>query len=166
MKRIVYTLVLAFALVGHLLVAQEPVVVTVKPIDPPAQPLPSESASAAVTRFSFLAYGDARGGNEPGIPGDGQVVNVEHNRLMDVMLPKIDALASTPFPARFVVHTGDAVLRGGNATMWNVSFTPILDRLTRRGGVPFFLAAGNHDVTGMPLGDPGRAPGLRNTLAV
>jgi Calcineurin-like phosphoesterase len=145
------------------LIAQQP---DVKPIDAPTRPLPAESASASTTRFSFLVYGDARSGNEPGVPGDGQVLNAEHSRLMDVVLSKVDTLASTPFPLRFVLHTGDAVLRGANAVMWNVSFTPILDRLTRRGGLPFFFAAGNHDVTGMPLGDPGRAPGLRNMLTV
>jgi len=48
--------------------------------------------------------------------------------------------------------------------MWNVSFTPIIERLTRRWDIPYFLAAGNHDVSGMPLGSEGREPGLRNTL--
>ena len=145
-----------------LLSAQE--LASVKPIDPPGAPLPAEIASADVTRFSFAVYGDSRSGNQPDVPGDGQVLNAEHNRLMDVLVPRIQTLASTPFPMRFVLHTGDAVLRGANPTMWNVSFTPILDRLTRRAGLPFFFAAGNHDVTGMPVGDPGRAAGVRNTL--
>ena len=83
---------------------------------------------------------------------------------MDFALAKIEALATTPYPARFVLHSGDAVLRGANGAMWNVSFTPIIERLSRRAGLPFFFAAGNHDVSGMPVGDPGRAPGLRNTL--
>ena len=91
-----------------------------------------------MTRLSFLAYGDSRGANEPGVPGDGQVVHVEHTRLMDFALAKIEALATTPYPVRFVLHTGDAVLRGANAAMWNVSFTPIIERLSRRAGLPFF----------------------------
>ncbi len=33
----------------------------VTPISPPATPLPDESASAGVTKFSFVAYGDTRG---------------------------------------------------------------------------------------------------------
>ena len=148
--------------------AQQPVpdaAASVKPIEPPAKPLPPEAETANITRFSFIAYGDSRSGNEPGVPGDGQVLQVAHTRLMDVMLGKIDALSSTPFPVRFVVQSGDSVLRGANASQWNVSFTPIVERLTRRAGIPYFFAAGNHDVSGMPLGDPGRAAGLRNTLA-
>ena len=139
--------------------------VAVEPIAPPSTPFPSEAASAGVTRFSFLAYGDSRSGNERGVPGDGQIVHVEHTRLMDFALAKIEALASTPYPARFVLHSGDAVLRGTNAAMWNISFSPIVERLSKRAGIPFFFAAGNHDVSGMPVGDPGRALGLRNTLA-
>jgi len=162
-------LIFAVPLLAAVLAAQQPATdaapVVVKPIDPPANPLPSEEASAGVTKFSFVAYGDSRSGSQPDVPGDGQVLHVEHTRLMDFALAKIDALASTPYPARFVLHSGDAVLRGANPTMWNVSFTPIIERLSRRGGIPFFLAAGNHDVSGMPLGNPGREPGLRNTLA-
>jgi len=147
------------------LVAQAPATtVSVKPIDPPATPLPAEAASAGVTKFSFFAYGDSRGTNQPGVPGDGEVLHPQHSRLMDVMLEKAQALASTPFPVRFVVHSGDAVVRGANAAMWNVSYTPIIERLTRGAGIPYLPAAGNHDVSGMPVGDPGRAPGLRNTL--
>jgi hypothetical protein len=158
-------LLVTSTLAGHALVAQEPApAVVVVPIEPPSTPLPSEAASAGVTRFSFLAYGDSRSGNEAGVPGDGQILNVEHTRLMDFALAKIESLASTPYPARFVLHSGDAVLRGANPSMWNVSFTPIIERLSRRAGLPFFFAAGNHDVSGMPIGDPGRAPGLRNTL--
>ena len=139
--------------------------VAVKPIDPPATPLPAEAASAGITKFSFFAYGDSRGGNQPGVPSDGEVLHAHHNRLMDVMLERVKALASTPFPVRFAVHSGDAVLRGANAAMWNVSYTPIIERLTRGAGIPYLPTAGNHDVSGMPVGDPGRAPGLRNTLS-
>jgi hypothetical protein len=50
--------------------------------------------------------------------------------------------------------------------MWDVSFSPIIDRLTRRANLPFFFAVGNHDVTGVPaVGDPSREPGLRNALS-
>jgi calcineurin-like phosphoesterase family protein len=158
-------LVIATVVVAAAVVAQEPAPpVSVTPIEPPAAPFPSEAASAGVTRFSFLAYGDSRGANEAGVPGDGQVVHVEHTRLMDFALAKIEALATTPFPARFVLHSGDAVLRGANAAMWNVSFSPIIERLSRRGRIPFFFAAGNHDVSGMPVGDPARGLGLHNTL--
>ena len=30
--------------------------------------------------------------------------------------------------------------------------------------IPYFFSVGNHDVTGMPAGDPARALGLHNTL--
>ena len=80
------------------------------------------------------------------------------------MLKAASRLASTPFPVRFVVSSGDAVLYGPNGTMWNVSYVPLVDRLTREAGLPFFFAVGNHDTTTRPVGDPEREHGLRNTL--
>jgi hypothetical protein len=136
----------------------------VKPIDPPATPLATEAASAAVTKFSFLAYGDTRSSGQPDIPGDGDILHPEHTRVMDGMLAKVQQLARTPFPVRFVLQSGDAVLRGQSAAMWNVSFSPIIERLTRGADIPYFFSVGNHDVTSMPGGDPGRALGLHNTL--
>ena len=132
--------------------------------------LPPESESAAVTRFSFIAYGDTRsaGGrsapSEDPVPGDGEIVHPIHSQIVDTMIARIEALRSTPFPVRFVVQSGDAVLRGATGAQWNVSFSPIIERLTRLAGVPYFFSAGNHDVTGMPPGDPGRMMGLHNTL--
>jgi hypothetical protein len=140
-----------------------PVWVAVKPIDPPATPLPPEAASARVTKFSFVAYGDTRSGSGPG--GDLDVVHPEHSRVMDQVLATAKTLAATPFPIRFVLQSGDAVLRGQSGTMWNVGFTPIIERLTRGANIPYFLTAGNHDVTTAPAGDPARALGLHNTLA-
>jgi hypothetical protein len=134
----------------------------VRPIQAPAKPLPSEEESAGVTQFSFFAYGDTRSASGP--DGDGRARNPEHVSVVDVALSKMKALSSTPFPARFVVQSGDAVLRGASADMWNVSFTPIVNRLTSA-GLPYFFAVGNHDVTGMPVGDPQREAGLSNTLA-
>jgi len=139
-----------------------PVWVAVKPIDPPATPLPPEAASARVTRFSFVAYGDTRSGSGPG--GDADVVHPEHTRVMDRVLATAKTLAATPFPIRFVLQSGDAVLRGQSGTMWNVGFTPIIERLTRGANIPYFFTAGNHDVTTAPAGDPARAMGLHNTL--
>jgi hypothetical protein len=133
--------------------------VVVRAIEPPDRPLPAPAESAGVTRFSFVAYGDSRG------QADGVELQTAHGLVVDAMLEKIRSLASTPFPVRFVVQSGDAVVAGRDGAAWNVSFTPIIERLTRTGGVPFFFAAGNHDVTGMPVGDPGRMPGLRNALA-
>jgi hypothetical protein len=168
MRRMFPVLVCAAASFGAALIAQEQAAVVVlyaRPIEPPTSPLPAEDASAGVTKFSFFAYGDSRSGNVPGVPGDGLVLNVEHTRLMDFMLAKIENLATTPFPVRFVVQSGDGVLRGANRDQWDVSFSPIIERLTRRAGLPFFFAVGNHDVTGLPIvGDPGREPGLRNAL--
>src|SRR5471030_3267970 len=70
----------------------------VKPIEPPATPLATEAASAAVTRFSFLAYGDTRSSGVPDVPGDGDVVHPEHTRVMDGMLAKVQELSRTAFP--------------------------------------------------------------------
>jgi len=139
--------------------------VPVRPIEPPATPLASETASAGVTRFSFLAYGDTRSGSTPGVPGDGDVIHPEHTRVVERMLVKAQESAATPFPGKFVLQSGDAVLRGIAGAMWNVSFTPIIERLTKA-NIPYFFAVGNHDVTGMPAGDPQRAVGLHNTLTV
>lgn len=136
----------------------------VQPIPAPATPLPDERASAGVTRFAFIAYGDTRSGSEPDVPGDGQVVHPQHSELVEGMLALAKARATTPFPVRFVVQSGDAVLRGANAAMWNVSYSPIITKLTQVGNLPYLFSVGNHDVSGMPLGDPGRAQGLQNTL--
>jgi hypothetical protein len=142
-----------------------PFMVAVKPIPPPATPLPPEDTTASITRFAFIAYGDTRSGSEAGVPGDGEVLHPQHSALVDEMLTKIKDAEATPFPIRFVVQSGDAVLRGQNGAMWNVSFSPIIERLTRVGNVPYFFAVGNHDVTSMPKGDPARAVGLHNTLS-
>jgi len=133
-------------------------------IEPPANPLPAEQASSNVTKFSFFAYGDTRSDGRAGVPGDGDIVHPIHKRIVDRMIAKAGELAPTPFPVRFVVQSGDAVLRGGNAAMWNVSFSPVIEKLTKGANIPYFFSVGNHDVTGMPAGDPGRALGLHNTL--
>src|SRR5574339_88009 len=135
-----------------------PQLAVVKPIDPPATPLPPESASARVTRFSFIAYGDTRTGSAS--PQDSEGPNPEHSRVMDAMLAKIRDLSSTPYPVRFVLQSGDAVLRGQEGVRWNVGFTPVIERLTRGANVPYFFTAGNHDVTTTPAGDPQRSIGL------
>jgi hypothetical protein len=139
-------------------------IVAVRPILPPKKPLPSEAQSAGVKKFSFIAYGDTRSSGEPNVPGDGQVVHPLHSALADLMIERIKALSRTAYPVRFIVQSGDAVLVGQNGTMWNVSFSPIIERLTRGAGIPYFFAVGNHDVTGMAPGAAGRALGLHNTL--
>jgi len=68
--------------------AAPPPLVLVRPINPPATPLPSEAASAGVTRFSFIAYGDTRSGGAVDIPGDGQIVQVEHSLVVDKMIER------------------------------------------------------------------------------
>lgn len=135
--------------------------VPIRPIQPPARPLLDETASANVTRFSFIAYGDTRSGNA--IPGDGDVVHPIHSQIVEKMIATARARAATRFPVRFVIQSGDAVLRGVNAAQWNVSFIPVIEKLTRR-GISYFFTVGNHDVTGMPAGAPSRMMGLHNTL--
>jgi hypothetical protein len=140
--------------------------VDVKPIAPPRTPLPAEAASAQVTRFSFLAYGDTRSGSATATSADdAQAPNVEHSRVMDAMLTKVKELAPTPSPVRFVLQSGDAVLRGVEGGRFNVGFTPIIERLTAGANVPYFFSVGNHDATSaQTAGDPQRALGLHNTL--
>jgi hypothetical protein len=150
---------LAFAsgAAARLALAQPPE--TVRPIDPGSVALPPEAASASETRFSFIAYGDTRGQD------DGSVLQVEHGKIVDAMIAAIRTRASGRFPVRFVLQSGDGVTAGSDADQWNVSYTPLVERLLAEGGVPYFLAVGNHDVTGRPIDDPQRQPGLRNTLA-
>jgi 3',5'-cyclic AMP phosphodiesterase CpdA len=64
------------------------------------------------------------------------------------------------------LQTGDAVVNGRDPRQWNNSFVGLINRLTTEGGVPYFLAPGNHDVTAAPAADaPMRAEALANYLA-
>jgi len=137
-----------------------PPIAAVRPIEPPARPLPRESATAGVRRFSFIAYSDTRCGCNADAPAE---VQTAHAQVVDGMLAAIKSAASGPGAIRFVVSSGDATFRGTNAERWAV-FTPIVEKLTKGAGLPYFFSVGNHDVTGMPPGDPGRALGLHNTL--
>ncbi len=141
--------------------------VEVSPIAPPPRPLPPESNTAGIRKFAFLVYGDTRSAG-PTIPGesplDGLEIQGPHSAVADAMIDTARSLAGTDFPVRFIVSTGDAVLYGPNATMWNVSYVPVVDRLTQQAGLPFFFAAGNHDVTARNEGDPERRQGVQNTL--
>jgi calcineurin-like phosphoesterase family protein len=137
-----------------------PVAETVRAIAPPRNPLPREADSAAVTEFSFIVYGDTRGRR------DGTAEQYEHSLIVDSQLSTIKRLAATSAPVRFVLQTGDAVVNGRDARQWNRSFVDLINRITTEGGVPYFLAPGNHDVTGASaLDSPLRAEGLRNYLA-
>ncbi|MES2521860.1 MAG: metallophosphoesterase, partial [Gemmatimonadota bacterium] len=132
---------------------------TVVSIARPRTPLPTEAASAGVTRFSYIVYGDTRGRR------DGTSEQYEHSLVVDQMLRTIQQQASGPEPVRFVLQSGDAVVNGRDARQWNVSFVGLINRLTTDGGVPYYLAPGNHDVTSAAdLAAPGRQEGLRNYL--
>jgi len=123
-------------------------------IAPPAIGLPAENASAGITRFSFIAYGDTRGRH------DGTEIQAEHELVMESMLGTIRNRATGPDPVRFVLQSGDGVQSGRVTAHWNVSYSPIINRLTAS-GMPYFLSVGNHDVSGaMLLDDPGRIEGL------
>lgn len=131
----------------------------VSAIAPPRRPIPAEAASAGTTRFSFLVYGDTRGRR------DGVAEQYEHSLVVDAMLRTIASMADGPEPVKFVLQSGDAVVNGRDPKQWNVSFVGLINRLTTEGGVPYFLAPGNHDVTGSAeLASPGRQEGLRNYL--
>lgn len=129
---------------------------TPRPIKPPATPLASEAASAGVTKFSFIAYGDTRGRH------DGAELQAEHTLVMEGMLAEIKKASTTADPIRFVLQSGDAVVNGSIAKQLNVSYLPIIERLTSV-GVPYFLSVGNHDVgNAVDLTDKRRMDGLRN----
>jgi len=164
MRRLAFACALILILVSFwpASAAQQPVVPApiAVPIDPAGVVLPRERASAKETRFSFIAYGDTRG------QADGVELQIEHGKLVDAMIETIRSRAGGSFPVRFIIQSGDGVTAGSNALQWNVSYTPIIERLLREGRVPYFLAVGNHDVTSRPINDPERQPGLRNTLAL
>ncbi len=131
----------------------------VRAIQAPATPLPSEAASAGVTRFSFIAYGDTRGRQ------DGTALQYEHSTVVDAMIAQIKRLQATDAPVKFVLQSGDAVVAGQNAAQWNVSFIPIIERLMQQANVPYFFAVGNHDVGTSTTHDAAaRQAGLKNTL--
>lgn len=131
----------------------------VRPITPPATPLLPEDASAGVSRFSFLVYGDTRGRQ------DDLLREREHSMVVESMLAAIKRLQPTPYPVKFVLQSGDAVVDGADAHQWNQSFIGVVSRLTKDGNVPYFMIPGNHDVTsGMTVDAPGRKEGLRNFL--
>ncbi len=132
---------------------------TVVAISPPATPLPTEAASAGVTRFSFIVYGDTRGRH------DGVSIQAEHQLVIEGMLRAIARLASGPDPVRFVLQSGDAVINGAIAQAWNKSYVPLINRLTSEANLPYFFSAGNHDVSSASTVDaPSRQAGLRHLL--
>jgi 3',5'-cyclic AMP phosphodiesterase CpdA len=138
-----------------------PPLVAVRPIEPPRHPMPPEPKSAGETRFSFVIYGDTRSA----AAADNLRPYPPHEQVIDTMLAAIKARAHTRFPVRFVLQTGDAVFRAAVGLMWNASYTPAIERLTRGADLPYFLTAGNHDVTTLPAGNPARELALHNTLA-
>jgi len=137
--------------------AAQPFQMPARAIEPPKTPLPSEANSADVTRFSFIAYGDTRG------PNDASQIYAVHQGLVNQMLARVKALADTEFPVRFVVHSGDAVLDGRKGMMWNIAFKPVVEKLTREAGLPFFFTVGNHDVTTLPIDSAESILGLKTT---
>jgi hypothetical protein len=133
---------------------------SVRAIPAPRTPLPSEAASAGVSRFSFIAYGDTRG------TLDGQELQYGHRIVVQTMLRMAASLANGPDPVKFVVWSGDAVVDGRIAQQWDVSFVDVVSRLTREGGLAFFPAPGNHDIAHTSsVTAPGRIAGLRNYYA-
>jgi hypothetical protein len=132
----------------------------VHPIKAPKHPLPLESASAGITKFSFLVYGDTRGRR------DGKDVQYEHSLIIDSMLSKIAKAKTNGFPVQFVLQSGDAVVNGNDPKQWNASFASLINRITTEAGIPYFLAPGNHDVTSASeINSTNRQKGLSNYLA-
>lgn len=129
----------------------------VRAIKAPRAPLPGEKDSAGVNRFSFIAYGDTRGRR------DGFELQYEHSMVVNSAVAAIKRLEKTPFPVRFVIQTGDGVANGAIGRQWNASYVDLINRLTQDGGVHYFLAPGNHDVSSAATHDDARRqPGLKN----
>src|SRR5579862_6145002 len=133
---------------------------SVVPTLAPRLPMPPEASTAGITKFSFISYGDTRGRH------DGKELQAEHTLVIESMVATIRSAADGPDPIRFVLQSGDAVQDGSQARQWSVSYVPLINRLTQEGGVPYFLAVGNHDVGGSAsLADARRVEGLRNYVA-
>ena len=162
-SRLRYVVVLLLLVVPVLITAQAPQqpapLQPVQAIARPRNPLPSEEASANVTKFSFIAYGDTRGRR------DGIAIQYEHSLVVDGMMAAIKRLENSEYPVKFVLQSGDAVVDGRDPRQLNTSFIPLINRLTAEGGVPYFLAPGNHDLTSADrLDSPERILGLRNYM--
>jgi len=145
---------------------QAPSLVPVRPIRPPAKPLPPESATASVTRFSFIAYGDTR--CDCRMPGDSTPKpedETDHAAVVETVVAKAKELSRSRFPIRFVLQSGDATYLGSHAERWNDVFTPIVERITQVANLPYYFVPGNHDVVSSSPISPDHALGLHNTLA-
>ncbi len=156
--------VLAWVVVFSAVLAAEKKAATpperVQSIKPAKEPLPAEKDSTSITNFSFIIYGDTRGRR------DGKEVQYEHSLVIDSMVSKIKQLKTNGVPVRFVLQSGDAVVDGRDPKQWNASFVSLINRLTTEGGVPYFLAPGNHDVTAAgEITSTNRAKGLTNYLS-
>jgi hypothetical protein len=128
-------------------------------ITAPRAAFPSEKTTSKIRRFSFIVYGDTRNSN------DGTILQEAHGLVVNSLLARAASLAKGPDPVRFVVSSGDAVANGQKPEQLNVSFVPVVNRITGA-GIPFFFAAGNHDLTGaQDLRNPQRVAGLANLLA-
>jgi len=133
---------------------------SIVPLVPPRSPLPPEGATAGITKFSFITYGDTRGRH------DGEQLQAEHQLVVESMLATIKRAAATDDPIKFVLQSGDAVVDGSIAKQLTVSYIPLINRLTQEGGVSYYLSVGNHDVGGSPdLNNPRRVAGLKNYFA-
>jgi hypothetical protein len=131
--------------------------IDVDPIAAPRFPIPPESETADSTHFSFIAYGDTRDAE------DGQIPQFVHSLVVQTMLDSIASRASSGDAIRFVLQSGDAVSNGTQVAQWNVSFVPIVNRLTTEAGIPYFLTPGNHDLPSFSgLRDANRNVGLTN----
>src|SRR6185503_18352991 len=86
---------------------------TVTPLPAPATPFPSESQSAGISQFSFIVYGDTRSRH------DGIFIQPDHLMVVEGALDAITRLKTTPYPVRFALFSGDAVVDGRNVLQWN-----------------------------------------------
>lgn len=151
--------VLGIAVISSADVARAQDTIAVTAISPPLSPLPPERATAQVKKFSFIAYGDTRGGL------DGIALQTNHSLVVSSMLATVAARRTSADPIAFVVQSGDAVTDGRFGRQLNVSYVPVVERLTDA-GIPYYLAVGNHDVRNSPnLADSDRVRGLKNYLA-
>src|SRR5262245_27241282 len=116
MSSVIYRLATALVIASAAVDGAQPIAPESSvPSIPTRAPLPPGAATAGITRFSSITYGDTRGRH------DGTQMQSEHQLVIESMLGTIKRLAGTPDAIKFVVQSGDAVQNGSIAAQLSVS---------------------------------------------
>ncbi|MFN7928789.1 MAG: metallophosphoesterase [Blastocatellia bacterium] len=135
--------------------------IPVQAIKAPRTPLPTEAASASVTEI-FIALSTAtRAGGAMA-----SELQYEHSLIINSMVAQIKLEKDVVSCAlRFAKRRWRSEWCDGEAVEHQLHID-LINKLTQDGGVPYFLAPGNHDVSSADTHDAERRqPGLKNYYA-